>query len=99
MSVPHDPLNFIPADLFFPTVASFQKPKDVVSVTSTDSIKPDDRKRYGAHIILAGVNGGSQTHCLVQFVTPLIWRIRYDPKYTSLEDFEDTNSYVPRQYL
>ncbi|KAF5228687.1 hypothetical protein FAUST_10917 [Fusarium austroamericanum] len=92
MSVPHDPLNFIPADLFFPTVPSFLKPRDVVSVKSTDSIKPDDLKRYGAHIVLAGVNGGSQTHCLVQFVTPLIWRIRYDPKYTSLEDFENTNT-------
>ncbi|RGP76822.1 hypothetical protein FLONG3_5065 [Fusarium longipes] len=92
MSVPHDPLNFIPADLFFPTVPSFNKPRDIVAVESSDSIKPGDPLRYAAHITLAGVNGDSETHCLIQFVTPLIWRIRYDPKYTSLADFEATNT-------
>ncbi|KAH7006487.1 glycosyl hydrolases family 31-domain-containing protein [Fusarium venenatum] len=92
MSVPADPLNFIPADLFFPTVPGFRKPRDVVSVESSQSIKPLDKLRYAAHITLAGVNGDSETHCLVQFVTPLIWRIRYDPKYTSLNDFDSTNT-------
>ncbi|KAL5619805.1 hypothetical protein FOVSG1_002027 [Fusarium oxysporum f. sp. vasinfectum] len=92
MSVPDDPLNFIPADLFFPTVPNFQKPTEVVAVESSESIKPSDPLRYAAHITLGGVNGDSQTQCLVQFVTPLIWRIRYDPKYTSLSDFEDTNT-------
>lgn len=94
MSVPDDPLNFIPADLFFPTVPNFQKPTEVVAVESSESIKPSDLLRYAAHITLGGVNGDSQTQCLVQFVTPMIWRIRYDPKYTSLSDFEDTNTYV-----
>ncbi|RKK84556.1 hypothetical protein BFJ71_g14509 [Fusarium oxysporum] len=92
MSVPDDPLNFIPADLFFPTVPNFQKPTEVVTVESSESIKPSDPLRYAAHITLGGVNSDSQTQCLVQFVTPLIWRIRYDPKYTSLSDFEDTNT-------
>ncbi|KAM0489552.1 hypothetical protein ACHAP8_012462 [Fusarium lateritium] len=92
MSVPADPLNFIPADLFFPTVPGFRKPRVVVSVESSQSIKPGDKLRYAAHITLAGVNGDSGTHCLVQFVTPLIWRIRYDPKYTGLDDFDNTNT-------
>lgn len=99
MSVPHDPLNFIPADLFFPSVPGFNKPRDVVAIESSESIKKTDPLRFAAHVTLAGVNGDPQTHCLIQFVTPLIWRIRYDPKYTSLADFEDTNTYVNNSNL
>lgn len=99
MSVPADPLNFIPADLFFPTVPNFSQPRDVVAVESSTSIKPGDPLRYAAHITLGAVAGDSQTHCLIQFVTPLIWRIRYDPKYTSVADFEVANTYVSKSGL
>ncbi|KAF4996639.1 hypothetical protein FGRMN_4385 [Fusarium graminum] len=92
MSVPADPLNFIPADLFFPGVPKFNKPTTVVAVESSDSTNNKDPLRYAAHITLQGVDQDPNTHCLIQFVTPLIWRIRYDPKFTSIADFEDINT-------
>jgi hypothetical protein len=80
--------------MFSPNVPNFITLRDVVAVEPSDAIKPSDILYHVAHITLGGVNGDSQIHCLFQFVTPLIQRIRYNPKYTSLTDFEDTNTHV-----
>ncbi|KAL9091937.1 MAG: hypothetical protein Q9165_004689 [Trypethelium subeluteriae] len=94
MSVPADPLNFIPADIFFTSVASFAQPDHVVKVESSDSVDKTDPLRYAAHLTLAATGGGQDTHCLVQFVTPQIWRIRYNPKFSSVSQYPDANSRV-----
>lgn len=91
MAAPRDPLNFIPADVFFASVHEFQQPNHVLSVTSSDSVT-DDPLRYAAHVRLQGIGDGPETHCLVQFVTPQVWRIRYNPKFTSVGDYPDANS-------
>lgn len=92
MSVPEDKVNFIPADLFFPSVPTFEKPTQALSVVSSDSVKRTDPLRYAAHVTLQGVGGRSNSHCLVQFVTPQIWRIRYDPTFSDVSQYPDANS-------
>ncbi|KLP23501.1 Uncharacterized protein LW94_8495 [Fusarium fujikuroi] len=89
MATPTDPLNFIPADIFFPTVPNFTKPSEVLTVESSTSTSPSDPLRYAAHITL---KGEPNTHCLVQFASPQIWRVRYNPKYTAVSDYDDFNS-------
>ncbi|KAF5661454.1 alpha-glucosidase 2 [Fusarium circinatum] len=89
MATPTDPLNFIPADIFFPTVPNFTKPSEILTVESTTSTSPSDPLRYAAHITL---KGEPNTHCLVQFASPQIWRVRYNPKYTAVSDYDDFNS-------
>ncbi|KAF5576151.1 alpha-glucosidase 2 [Fusarium pseudocircinatum] len=89
MATPTDPLNFIPADIFFPTVSNFTKPSEALTVESTTSTSPSDPLRYAAHITL---KGEPNTHCLVQFASPQIWRVRYNPKYTAISDYDDYNS-------
>ena len=92
MSAPNDPLNFIPADVFYTSVPSFQQPKQIVSVVSSNSVDKTDPLRYAAHIALHGVGNNPGTHCLVQFVTPQIWRIRYNPKFSSVDNYPDANT-------
>ncbi|KAI1029481.1 hypothetical protein LB504_010760 [Fusarium proliferatum] len=89
MATPTDPLNFIPADIFFPTVPNFTKPSEALTVESSPSTSTDDPLRYAAHITL---KGEPNTHCLVQFASPQIWRVRYNPKYTAVSDYDDFNS-------
>ncbi|KAI9657188.1 MAG: hypothetical protein M1821_003355 [Bathelium mastoideum] len=92
MSTPGDPLSFVPADIFYSTVPSFERPTSVVNVESSDSTAKTDPLRYAAHITLAGTGGGANTHCLVQFVTPQVWRIRYNPKLSDVSQYPDANS-------
>lgn len=99
MSAPGDLLNFIPADVFFnsvkASVPSYKTPVKAIKVESSAlTEKTNNPLRYAAHITLQGVEGDASTHCLVQFVTPQIWRIRYNPKFTGVGDYPDTNSYV-----
>ncbi|KXH41643.1 hypothetical protein CSIM01_13629 [Colletotrichum simmondsii] len=97
MSAPGDLLNFIPADVFFnsvkTSVPSYKTPIKAVKVESSAlTDKSNNPLRYAAHITFQGVEGDASTHCLVQFVTPQIWRIRYNPNFTAVEDYPDTNS-------
>ena len=92
MSAPLDPLNFIPADVFYTSVPTFQQPKQIVTVNSSNSVDKADPLRYAAHITLKGIGSDQNTHCLVQFVTPQIWRIRYNPKFSSVADYPDANT-------
>ncbi|KAI8226952.1 hypothetical protein K4K55_008238 [Colletotrichum sp. SAR 10_96] len=94
MSAPNDPLNFIPADVFYnQNVPGFQKSTNVLDVqSSTSESKDNNPLRYAAHVTLEGVNKGHNTHVLIQFVTPQIWRIRYNPKFQNVTDYPDANS-------
>ncbi|KAF7546076.1 hypothetical protein G7Z17_g8689 [Cylindrodendrum hubeiense] len=92
MSAPNDPLNFIPADVFCTTVPSFHKPGQVMNVISSDSTDRSDPLRYASHVLLKGPEQNPDTHCLVQFVTPQIWRIRYNPKFSNVGEYSDANS-------
>ncbi|KAF5004990.1 hypothetical protein FDECE_8515 [Fusarium decemcellulare] len=82
-----DPLNFIPADVFYRSVPGFKNPGDILEVKSSDSTAKTELLRYAAHVSLQ-----DGTHCLVQFVTPQIWRIRFNPKFSKVDQYSDVNS-------
>ncbi|KAJ3536576.1 hypothetical protein NM208_g6658 [Fusarium decemcellulare] len=88
-SAPADPLNFIPADVFYRSVPGFKNPGDILDVKSSNSTAKTHPLRYAAHVSLQ-----DGTHCLVQFVTPQIWRIRFNPKFSKVDQYSDVNSRV-----
>ncbi|KAJ3952934.1 hypothetical protein N0V92_010611 [Colletotrichum tropicale] len=94
MSAPIDPLNFIPADVFYTQkVPEFEESTKLLGVqSSTSEAKDDNPLRYAAQVSLAADNGTNTTQALVQFVTPQVWRIRYNPKFTDIDDYPDANS-------
>ncbi|KAL3421005.1 hypothetical protein PVAG01_07450 [Phlyctema vagabunda] len=97
MSAPEDPVNFIPADVFFPSFYKSpltQRPQVILSVKSSESQKASDPLRFAADITFQGTSAGSgqNTHCLIQFVTPQIWRIRYDPTLSEQHQYSDENT-------
>jgi hypothetical protein len=92
LETPVDPVNFIPADTFFQSVPEFLKPKQVISVISSSSTDKSDKLRYAAKVTLRGVSGDQDTICLVQFVTPQVWRVRYNPKFQDVAEYQDDNT-------
>lgn len=98
MAATADPVNFIPADVFFKSFygsSQNQQPADV-TVVSSNSTKPTDPLRYAADIKFQSTSGSTttETHCLLQFVTPQIFRIRYNPKFNQVTDYPDANTLV-----
>ncbi|KAI8211645.1 hypothetical protein K4K52_009996 [Colletotrichum sp. SAR 10_76] len=94
MSAPQDLLNFIPADVFYnQNVPQFEKSTKLLGVqSSTSEDKDDNPLRYAAQVSLAADDGTKPTQALIQFVTPQIWRIRYNPKFTNVEEYPNDNS-------
>lgn len=94
MSAPKDLLNFIPADVFYnQDVPNFEKSTKLLDVqSSTSELEDNNPLRYAAQVSLSADDGTKPTQALVQFVTPQIWRIRYNPKFTKVEDYPNDNS-------
>lgn len=82
-----DPMRFIKAEEFFAKTLNTSGPDSLSSVQSSQSIDPKDPLRYAA--FLAFDDGST---CLFQFVTPQLWRLRFDPSAKSPSDYFDANS-------
>lgn len=82
-----DPMRFVKAEEFFTKLASANGPSTLVSAQTSMSNDPKDPLRYAAILTF---NEGST--CLFQFVTPQMWRIRFDPSAKSASDYSDENS-------
>ena len=82
-----DPMRFIKAEEFFAKTPTAHGPKSVISAQSSQTIDPKDHLRYAAFLTF---DEGST--CLFQFVTPQLWRIRFDPSAKTPSDYSDANS-------
>lgn len=82
-----DPMRFIKAEEFFAKTPSAKGPVSLSSIQSSQSIDPKDPLRYAA--FLAFDDGST---CLFQFVTPQVWRLRFDPSAKTPSDYSDDNS-------
>ena len=83
----YDPMRFMKAEEFFANLPSAKGPKVLISVQSSHSIDPTDPLRYAA---LLTFDEGST--CLFQYVTPQLWRIRFDPSARTASAYSDANS-------
>ena len=82
-----DPMRFMKAEEFFADLSSAKGPSVLISVQSSQSIDPTDPLRYAAFLTF---DEGST--CLFQFVTPQLWRIRFDPSAKTASAYTDANS-------
>lgn len=82
-----DPMRFIKAEEFFAKTPNAKGPDTLISVQSSQSIDPKDPLRYAAFLTF---DEGST--CLFQFVTPQLWRLRFDPSAKTASDYSDANS-------
>ena len=82
-----DSMRFLKAEEFFAKTPSAKGPKSLTSASSTQSIDPKEPLRYAA---LLTFDQGST--CLFQFVTPQLWRLRFDPSAKNASDYSDANS-------
>ena len=82
-----DSMRFLKAEEFFAKTPNAKGPKSLTSANSTQSIDSKEPLRYGA---LLTFDQGST--CLFQFVTPQLWRLRFDPSAKNASDYSDANS-------
>lgn len=82
-----DPMRFMKAEEFFSNLSSARGPTILVNAQSSQSIDPTDPLRYAALLTL---DEGST--CLFQFVTPQLWRIRFDSSAKTAAAYSDANS-------
>ena len=93
----NDPLNFCRAEDYFDAVKAWGGPKEVVS-TSPASPAPRDptvssqfRETHYHGLTLRFDDG---TLCVVQFIRPTVFRLRYDPSVRDPNDYGDENRFV-----
>ena len=82
-----DPMRFIKAEEFFAKNPDPKGPKSLVDAKTATSKEKTDPLRYAA---LLTFDQGST--CLFQFVTPQLWRIRFDPTAKDVAKYSDDNS-------
>ena len=82
-----DSMRFVRAEEFFSKISNAKGPKSVVDAQSSPSIDPKEPLRYAAFLTF---DEGST--CLFQFVSPQLWRIRFDPAAKVASDYPDANS-------
>lgn len=92
----NDALNFIPAEEYFAQSHTWGGPKSVIKVTTTP---PADAK-YKAYWHGANITFDDGSLCVVQYVRPTLFRIRYDPTRRGVrganaaDEYTDVNTWV-----
>lgn len=86
----HDPLNFILAEDFFKSAREFNGPTRIESVQiARYPAQPPDPIVLERGIALFF---DDNTICVIQFVRPTLWRVRYDPTIAELNGYRDENT-------
>lgn len=86
----NDPINFCTAEQYFSQLPSWKGPKEVTSISDTP---PADIKVPASwHGVTLTFD--DNTLCVVQFVRPTLWRVRYDTSVTDQNGYSDLNRSV-----
>lgn len=97
MSGISDPLNYCRAEDYFDAAKAWGGPKRVVSV-SRDPPKPRDPKACSpyreTHYHGLTLTFDDDTLCVVQFIRPTVFRVRYDPSVRDPSEYGDENRSV-----
>ncbi|KAH0607116.1 uncharacterized protein H6S33_003104 [Morchella sextelata] len=85
-----DPLNFIRAEDFFASAQRFTGPTKIKKV----QISSNPRRPTDPIILERGIAllFDDRTICVIQFIRPTLWRVRYDPTVKSLNGYRDENT-------
>lgn len=88
-----DPYRFVDVESFFteldspnPTVPKYDRIENVVRYHA-ESKEQENTVHHGA-----AFRDDNKKILLIQFVRPTLFRIQFNPKYTSLDNYSDKNS-------
>jgi hypothetical protein len=97
MSGRGDPLNYCRAEDYFDAAKAWGGPKKVISV-SKDPPKPSDPSIVSpyrdTHYHGLTLTFDDNTLCVVQFIRPTLFRVRYDPSVRTADEYGDENRLV-----
>lgn len=86
----NDPINFCTAEEYFGGISNWTGPKQVNSVS--DVPPADIRVKESWHGLTLSFD--DDTLCVVQFIRPTVWRVRYDPAVKDRDGYSDLNRSV-----
>ncbi|RPA94936.1 hypothetical protein L873DRAFT_1699735 [Choiromyces venosus 120613-1] len=83
-----DPINFITAEEYYQQAHGWGGPTQITSLSeAVPSSAAQPEYWHGVTLTL-----DDNTLCVVQFVRPTLFRVRYDPAVRNLEEYDDANS-------
>lgn len=87
-----DPLRFCKAEEFFEASRSsgWKNPTTIVSASKYTPKDIQEKEHWHGVVLTFDDN----TLCVVQFIRPTLWRLRYDPSVTDVNDYGDVNRLV-----
>lgn len=86
----NDPINFCTAEEYFQGIPNWTGPKQVNSISDTPPA--DTRVKDCWHGL--NLSFDDDTLCVVQFIRPTLWRVRYDPAVKDKDGYSDLNRLV-----
>jgi hypothetical protein len=89
MSGKNDPLNFLRAEDYFEAAKEWGGPKKVTSISLDPPSKGSPYRVNNYHGVTLTFD--DNTLCVVQFIRPTVFRVRYDPSITVADDYGDEN--------
>lgn len=86
----NDPINFCTAEEYFSQLPGWKGPKQITSISD---VAPADIKVPACwHGVTLTFD--DSTLCVVQFIRPTLWRVRYDTSVKELNGYSDLNRSV-----
>nr|CAB52201.1 alpha-1,4-glucan lyase [Morchella vulgaris] len=83
-----DPLNFCKAEDYYAAAKGWSGPQKIIRYDQTPPQGTKDPKSW--HAVNLPFDDG--TMCVVQFVRPCVWRVRYDPSVKTSDEYGDENT-------
>lgn len=88
MAGPDDRINFITAEKYFENLSAWEGPDEVVAILQDPPADISDPE-YWRGVTLKFEQGEL---CVIQFIRPTLWRVRFDPTVRDLNDYGDLNT-------
>ena len=82
-----DPINFITAEEYYQRAQGWVGPARVTSLSQTPPNTAAQPKSWRG----VTLTFDDSTLCVVQFVRPTLFRVRYDPAVRNPEEYDDAN--------
>lgn len=83
----NDPLNFCTAEDYFKEAPGWGGPTRINSILETPPA--DIKVKSSWHGVTLKFN--DNTLCVVQYIRPTLWRVRYDPVVKDANEYSDVN--------
>lgn len=85
-----NPLNFCKAEEFFQGLPDWKGPTQIASISEAPPADIESKENWHG----VTLTFDDATMCVVQFIRPTVWRVRYDPAVKDANEYSDLNRLV-----